>query len=568
MMKQFSIHGLFYAKAFFLSKKRLSSWLQTIVFHGSIVVSLPCTSYLWGSLPTLFVRRAQQFFFRVVLLFLLLLPVAAAIAQANIRQDISLDNNWRSIANDSSQHAYSSFEKASFNDKNWINVKVPHNWDAYEGYRRMRHGNRHGYAWYRRSFSINQPTKGKRFFLYFEGVGSFATVWLNGKRVGAHAGGRTTFTIDITDAINPAGKSNLLAVRADHPANIQNLPWVCGGCSDERGFSEGSQPMGIFRPVHLLVTNETRIAPFGVHVWNDSNITAQKAALHLETEIKNYSSKSNAVVVVNSLNDRTGKTVTEVRSKKFLAAGEVSMMRQEFPVISNPHLWSTTDPYLYKLVTTVYSNGKIIDQLTTPYGIRWISWPVGKATTSNQFILNGKPVFINGIAEYEHLIGKSHAFGDAQIKARAMQIKATGFNAFRDAHQPHNLRYQHYWDSLGILWWTQQSAHVWYDSPEFRENFKMLLAEWVKERRNSPSVVMWGLQNESKLPEDFAKECTALIRKLDPTASSQRLVSTCNGGNGTDWDVPQNWTGTYGGDPATYDVDLKKQILIGEYGAW
>jgi beta-galactosidase/beta-glucuronidase len=48
----------------------------------------------------------------------------------------------------------------------------------------------------------------------------------------------------------------------------------------------------------------------------------------------------------------------------------------------------------------------------------------------------------------------------------------------------------------------------------FRRNFKTLLAEWVKERRNDPSVIMWGLQNESKVPEDFAKECTDFIRQL------------------------------------------------------
>ena len=111
-------------------------------------------------------------------------------------------------------------------------------------------------------------------------------------------------------------------------------------------------------------------------------------------------------------------------------------------------------------------------------------------------------------------------------------------------------------------------AHVWYDSPDFKNNFKTLLKEWVRERRNSPSVVLWGLQNESKLPEEFAKECTEIIRQMDPTASSQRLVVTCNGGTGTDWDVPQNWTGTYGGNPSTYNEDIKRQVLIGEYGAW
>ena len=131
-------------------------------------------------------------------------------------------------------------------------------------------------------------------------------------------------------------------------------------------------------------------------------------------------------------------------------------------------------------------------------------------------------------------------------------LQAAGFNAFRDGHQPHNLLYGKLCNEKGILWWTQLSAHVWYDTPEFRNNFKQLIKEWVIERRNDPSVVLWGLQNESKLPEDFAKECTELIRSLDPTASSQRLVTTCNGGSGTDWDVPQNWTGTYGGDPNTY----------------
>lgn len=488
--------------------------------------------------------------------------------EKTFRQNISLDQGWRSIADDHNQNAHQGFEKAEFNDKAWKQVNVPHNWDGYEGYRRKRHGNRHGYAWYRKSFTVQPQKKDKRYFLFFEGVGSYATVWLNGKKVGYHAGGRTTFTLDVTDAIHLDSKPNLLAVRADHPAEIKDLPWVCGGCSDERGFSEGSQPMGIFRPVHLMVTDPVRIEPFGVHVWNDSTITEKLAKLYINTEVKNYGTKPRTVIVVNRLVDKKGATIAEQKEKKKIQPGSTAIIKQETPVINNPKLWSLEDPYLYTLVSEVVEKGKVVDQLTTPYGIRWISWPIRKATGPNQFFLNGKPVFINGIAEYEHLLGNSHAFSEEQIKSRVMQMKAAGFNAFRDAHQPHNLRYQEHWDKLGLLLWTQISAHVWYDTPEFKENFKALLKDWVKERRNSPSVVLWGLQNESKLSTEFAQECTKLIRELDPTASSQRLVTTCNGGTGTDWDVPQNWTGTYGGNPATYAEDLKRQILVGEYGAW
>ncbi|GAB3577634.1 malectin domain-containing carbohydrate-binding protein [Hymenobacter daeguensis] len=499
---------------------------------------------------------------------LLVLLTLTAHAQAP-RTTIPLLENWRSTADDQNPQAHPNFERADFNDQTWQTVAVPHNWDAYEGYRRQRHGNRHGYAWYRKTFPTPAAPKAARYFLFFEGVGSYATVWLNGQKVGYHTGGRTTFTLDVTAALSPAGRPNVLAVRADHPANIQDLPWVCGGCSEERGFSEGSQPMGIFRPVSLIITNPVRVEPFGVHVWADSTVSAQAARLNVETELKNYGDKPQTLTLTSQLLDRQGRTVAATSTRQKLAAGAGTQLRQQLPELKLPHLWSLADPYLYRLVTRISARGKLLDELETPYGIRWVSWPIGRAAASQkQFLLNGKPVFINGIAEYEHLLGQSHAFSDAQIRTRVQLVKAAGFNAFRDAHQPHNLRYQANWDSLGVLWWPQLAAHIWYDTPAFRQNFKTLLTDWVKERRNSPSVVLWGLENESTLPADFARECSALIRKLDPTASRERKITTCNGGQGTDWDVPQNWTGTYGGDPAQYGADLARQVLVGEYGAW
>lgn len=503
--------------------------------------------------------------FGLILCFLLL-AINCFSQSTAVRKDIILNKGWKSVADDHNQNAFNGFEQPGFNTQSWKFVNVPHNWDQYEGYRRLKHGNRHGYAWYRTSFNISKSWLGKRCFLFFEGVGSYATIWLNGKKVGYHAGGRTTFTIDVTQTIR-FNQPNLLAVRADHPAYIQDLPWVCGGCSDEVGFSEGSQPMGIFRPVHLIITNPIRIEPFGVHIWNDTTVSLKSAVLNTQVEVKNYSSQPKSIKLINRLVDAGGKTVKQTQISQNINAGSVITIPQAI-AINNVRLWSLVDPYLYKLVTEVVENGKVSDRETTPYGIRWISWPIGRAGNNKQFFLNGKPVFINGIAEYEHLMGKSHAFTDQEIHTRVMQVKAAGFNAFRDAHQPHNLAYQQYWDKLGLLWWPQFAAHIWYDTPQFRTNFKTLLVDWIKERRNSPSVILWGLENESKLPTDFAQECSALIRKLDPTASSQRKITTCNGGGGTDWDVPQNWTGTYGGDPLTYAADLQKQILVGEYGAW
>ncbi|MFG6685733.1 malectin domain-containing carbohydrate-binding protein [Mariniflexile sp. HNIBRBA6329] len=484
----------------------------------------------------------------------------------DIRTTISLNSNWKSIVLDSLNQSENDFVKNLSPDADWENVSVPHNWDQYYGYRRMSHGNLHGTAWYQKTLHLDASNKEKQHFLFFEGVSSYATVWVNGKQVGEHKGGRTTFTLDITDVVS-FEKENTIVVKAAHPAFIADLPWVCGGCSGEWGFSEGSQPMGIFRPVSLIITDKLRIEPFGVHVWNDDKTSKERALLHITTELKNYSNSSKNIAIINSLYDEDGNEVVSIKTEN-VNVSDVNAVKQTLPEISNPKLWSPSNPYLYQLSTKVYENGNLIDALTTPYGIRWVSWPVAREGDDNRFLINDEPLFINGTCEYEHLIGKSHAFSDTEIEARISQIKAAGYNSFREGHQPHNLKYQEHLDEEGILFWSQFSAHIWYDTPEFKENFKRLLREWIKERRNNPSVVMWGLQNESTIPKEFAEECTQIIREMDPTSAKQRIVTTCNGGEGTDWNVIQNWSGTYGGDPYNYGEELTEQLLNGEYGAW
>ncbi|MES2575617.1 MAG: malectin domain-containing carbohydrate-binding protein [Bacteroidota bacterium] len=485
----------------------------------------------------------------------------------SFRKEVSLNSSWETIVLDQLPEQEETFVQNPKVDEQWQKVNVPHNWDQYYGFRRTKHGNLHGTAWYHKTLELDKKDNSKRLFLYFEGVSSYATVWVNGKKVGEHKGGRTTFTVDITKAVS-FEKTNNIIVKASHPSFIADLPWVCGGCSGEWGFSEGSQPMGIFRPVTLVVTDEVRIEPFGVHIWNDKATSKEKAILNITTEIKNYGTSNRNLTIENTLFDKNEKKVVSVKSDIKNTSGETKQIAQTLPEIANPKLWSPANPYLYELVTTIWENGKKIDELKTHYGIRWVSWPVSRDGKDNRFYINDEPLFINGTCEYEHLIGNSHSFSDEQIHSRIEQIKAGGFNAFREAHQPHNLKYQEELDENGILFWSQFSAHIWYDTPEFKENFKTLLREWIKERRNNSSVVMWGLQNESTIPKEFAEECTQIIREMDPMSASQRIVTTCNGGEGTDWNVVQNWSGTYGGDPFNYDVEMSTQLLNGEYGAW
>lgn len=478
----------------------------------------------------------------------------------NRRTVTELDKDWKTWLTDNGQ--LTTDNGARGGNGSFSVVDIPHNWDDYYGYRQLTHGNLHGAAMYEKDF-VAEKKQGKRYFLRFEGVGTYAAITLNGKDYGRHPVGRTTLTLDVTDALKQG--TNRLAVKAEHPEMIADMPWVCGGCSSEWGFSEGSQPLGIFRPVVLEATDEIRIEPFGVHIWNDD----KAENIYVETEVKNYGKTAETIEVVNKFSNADGKQVFRLVEKVTLQPGEMKVIKQQSPV-QNPVLWNTENPYLYKLASMIKRGKSTTDEISTPFGIRTVSWPVKRTDGDGRFYLNGKPIFINGVCEYEHQFGQSHAFSHEQVAARVKQIRAAGFNAFRDAHQPHHLDYQHYWDKEGILFWTQFSAHVWYDTPEFRDNFKTLLRRWVKERRNSPSVVMWGLQNESTLPREFAEECSEIIREMDPTARNMRVITTCNGGEGTDWNVIQNWSGTYGGNVDNYGHELsqKNQLLNGEYGAW
>lgn len=673
-------------------------------------------------------------------LTLALLSLGAAHAEDPVRREEPLVDGWKTSLGDPAHAA-----DLDIDDSSWQDVSLPHNWEDYQGYRKLSHGNLHGTAWYRRTLTPGSADKDRRFFVEFEGVGSYAEVWLNGRKVDQHAGGRTGFSCDITEQLR-FDEQNVLAVRANHPEGIDDLPYVCGGCWGSPN-TEGSQPLGIFRPVRLVVTDPVRVEPFGVHVWTPE-VSHDRAVVKVATEIKNYGSAARQIMVRSEVLNADDEVLTDIESIADLEPGSLQVVEQVSSPLAQPHLWSLDDPYLHKIRTTLRVDGAAIDSVDTRYGMRWIEWPVGsvgegevvekqidpaklaeepseknnffttrlgpadspvrvvgavrvliptcesqaatvrvtttvknfsdepqlvlvtsfirnfagtkfvysmdserelapgathefdqtspvinfpelwsadnpylhllettvqhpenagddekaivydraetpfgiratsglankrdafmassprqasKAASARPFLLNGEPVFLNGTCEYEHLLGNDHAFTDEQIRARVMQIKAAGFNAFRDAHHPHNLKYLELCDELGLVCWTQIGAHIYFDNEAFRDNYRQAVREWVRERRNSPAVVIWGLQNESSLPEVFARELTELVRELDPTTSSQRKTATCNGGEGSDWDVPQNWFGTYLGNVNDYGDEAVRQKLIGEYGQW
>lgn len=489
----------------------------------------------------------------------LLMVAIQGLQAVDVRRTYVLEGGWRAVCYPENPELYG--DSIVAND-----VCLPHNFDDYYGARQLVHGNLHGDAVYDLLFRAFSDPSDIFHRLRIEGAGSYVTVILNGDTLCVRRpSGRLVTTLDLKKPLS-FGSLNRLRIICHHPSRITDLPWVCGGCSTEWGFSEGSQPLGLFRNVELEALHKVHFKPFGIHVWNNPACDT----LFVESEIENMDNETHrhlkletVLTPINEPKEIVCSQITLFKLKKETS----TVIRQAIPLPKGLTHWSPSSPFLYDVRTKILEQSQEelrdywLDVEHTDYGFRTIEW-------GRQFLMDGQPVFINGVCEYEHSFGHSHALTKEEIDHRCILVRRLGYNAFRDAHQPHNLRYQRNWNRLGIVNWAQFSAHIWYDTPAFRENFKTLLRQWVKERRNDPSLVLWGLQNESTLPTDFAQECCEIIREMDPM--SGRLITTCNGGTGTDWNVIQNWSGTYGGKLENYGEELKRdnQLLNGEYGAW
>lgn len=459
--------------------------------------------------------------------FFALLALLLLVFQMQGREVVSLNESWISICR----------PEGSADSIVMRNVVLPHNWNDYYGYRpNVSQPNLYGSCRYERTFSVNAANN-EAVFLRLDGVGSYVTVYVNGQEVCKHQpAGMVVTTLDITSYIYRTER-NRLTIICDHPSAAEDLPWVS---DPAHNMGVTNMPFGLFRNVSLEICSAVRIVPFGVHAWPNETLDT----LYVETEVRNYSNHP-AECRLN-----TGFE-TMLSHKTFeLGAHLTETVLQKFAIKKlNLEKWSFDAPKTYTITSMLMLGYQqvLADRIYTKVGLTDIKWPARKADGSladgdHRFYLNGKPFWLNGTSEVEHNFGNGYAFSQDECARRIKVAKYMGFNFFSDFSAPHNLSYMEALDEEGMLWYPQFSARVWHDTPAFRNNFKQLLTQWVKERRNSPGILLWGLQFENIMPADFVRECRDLIRKLDPYAS--RLVTTSSieapASSGADWHLSAN----------------------------
>lgn len=401
-------------------------------------------------------------------------------------------------------------------ESGWKAVEIPHTWNAQD--MQLSFDNFYaGPAYYKKRYRLPAEWKDKRVFLRFEGVGAVAEVYVNGSLATTHKGAYSAFACEIGTLLK-AGEENEIIVKADNASRPDVIPinHVLFGVYG-----------GMYRPVWLIVTDSCNIcvtdcASPGVYI-TQKNVSKKQADVKVKVKLDNGTLQPVPLTLQNTIYDQAGKQVAADEQSFELTPQGVQTFEANFKV-KHPTLWQgRKNPYLYKVVSRLVQNGKVIDEVVQPLGLRKYEIVAGKG-----FYLNGEKYPMYGVTRHQDwwelgsaLKNENHDFDLAAI----MDIGAT---TVRFAHYQQSDYLYSRCDSLGLIIWAE-IPFVNRVSGQEAENARNQLRELIRQSFNHPSIYVWGLHNEVYHPHEYTKELTQSLHELAKTEDPDRYTVSVNG---------------------------------------
>ena len=495
--------------------------------------------------------------------FAALLAATSALPSDAQREDKLINDNW----NFRFSH--------QVNGSDARRVDLPHTWNAQDAlsgkidYKR-------GIGNYTKRLFVDNSWRGRRLFLRFEGANSVTDVFVNGKCLGEHRGGYGAFVFEITDKVE-YGKQNTILARVNNGERLDVMPLV----GDFNFYG------GIYRDVHLVLTDNLCISPLdyaspGVYLQQKA-VSRERAEVCAKVMLSSNATAPRRARLRVEVKD--GDRVVAAREKEVEINPKASAQADTLNFsISKPRLWNgTEDPFMYRTVTTLLTDGREADRVEQPLGIRFFTTDADRG-----FFLNGKHLPLHGVCRHQERAEVGNALRREHHEEDTRLMLDMGVNAVRLAHYPQATYMYDLMDKSGIVAWAEipfvgpggYADKGFVDLPEFRENGKEQLREMIRQHYNHPSICFWGLFNELKEqgdnPVEYIKELNALAHAEDP---SRPTTSASNRGGAlnfiTDLIAWNRYDGWYGSSPSTLATWLdathkqypKIKIAISEYGA-
>lgn len=441
----------------------------------------------------------------------------------------------------------------------WQQVDLPHCYNALDAVDPAINYYQ-GPSWYRKSLEIDNPYLNGHTLLHFEGAGQKTAVYIHTVKVGEHVGGYDEWTVDITDAVEKFKKTDAfkkqfkskipLSIRVDNSRDLEMIP---SNLSDFNVYG------GIYRHLNLKYVPQTALE----RVFVEASVGAdgKQGVVNVRGRLMPFSAQTNFEVEMQ-LYDPAGKIVQTQQPQ--VNKGALNLEFGKF-MVKKPQLWSPDQPALYRLVTTIKSNGQVFKEESV-FGFRHVAFK-----EKGPFLLNGKRLLLRGTHRHEDHAGVAAAMTDDQILQEMTLMKEMGVNFIRLGHYQQSRKVLEACDSLGILVWEEIPwCRGGLGGEVYQLQGKRMLTNMIEQHYNHPSVIIWGLGNENDWPGDFTEfdqakiraymsELNTLSHQLDPSRKTAiRRCDFCK--DIVDVYSPSIWAGWYRGVYTDYKAASEEEM--------
>lgn len=410
-----------------------------------------------------------------------------------MRKIVPLNNNWYYNSQYEKGLEKSSvtkgFEKVNLPH---TNVELPYNYFDEKAFQFI--------SCYKYPLSISEEYREKAIYLHFEGVMTYARIYLNGLFVGEHKGGYTPFDIRIDEALDFGIDMNMLTVVVDSSECCDIPPF--GGQIDYLTYG------GIYREVSLCIYDNIFIANMKIET---GKIFENEKSVNLKVFLRNINKESGNVEFKVKINEKHGEEVYVCSFKRNIEA-ENEVYSFCIEELKNIELWDIDNSNLYEIAVSININN-YSDECMDTFGFRKVKF------TSEGFYLNGNRVKLRGLNRHQSFPYVGYAMPKRVQEKDAVILKNDlHLNMVRTSHYPQSKHFLNKCDELGLLVFEEIPGWQHIGNKEWKEVAKENVREMITRDWNHPSIILWGVRiNESQDDDEFYIDTNNIAHDLDNT---------------------------------------------------